>query len=100
MNSGRCAVLAKIAAMTPNVTAVSYGPKLTDSGLGRLRSLWAGNGATVQSESRTGDTRFEVHTAGLAVSDGTAAGIAALRQCRSGGRPGRAGYRHRSRGTA
>ncbi len=66
--------------MTPNVTAVSYGPKLTDSELGRLSSLWAGHGATVESESRGGDNRFEVHTAGLAVADGTAAGIAALRR--------------------
>jgi phosphoserine phosphatase len=66
--------------MTPNVTAVSYGPKLTDSGLERLRALWAGNGATVESESRSGDHRFEVLTAGLTVADGTAAGIAALRR--------------------
>jgi phosphoserine phosphatase len=66
--------------MTPNVTAVSYGPNLTDSGLQRLRSLWAGNGATIESESRSGDHRFEVITAGLAMADGTAAGIAALRR--------------------
>ncbi|WP_255770195.1 phosphoserine phosphatase SerB [Pseudarthrobacter sulfonivorans] len=66
--------------MTPNVTAVSYGPKLTDSGLGTLRSLWAGNGATIESELRGGDARFEVHTTGLTVADGTAAGIAALRR--------------------
>jgi phosphoserine phosphatase len=79
-NSGPCAALAKIDAMTPNVTAVSYGPKLTDSGLERLRSLWAGTGATIESESRNGDHRFEVLTAGLAVADGTAAGIAALRR--------------------
>ncbi len=80
MNSGVRAALAKIAAMTPNVTAVSYGPKLTDSGLGTLRSLWAGNGATIESELRGGDARFEVHTTGLTVADGTAAGIAALRR--------------------
>ena len=54
-NSSPCAALAKIAAMTPNVTAVSYGPKLTDAEL-------------------------EVITAGLAVADGTASGIAALRR--------------------
>ena len=65
--------------MTPNVTAVSYGPKLTASELDRLRSVLAGNGATFQSESRGGDSRFEVHTAELAVADGTATGIAALR---------------------
>ena len=79
MNSGRTPALAKIAAMTPNVTAVSYGPKLTASELDRLRSVLAGNGATFQSESRGGDSRFEFHTAELAVADGTATGIAALR---------------------
>jgi phosphoserine phosphatase len=66
--------------MTPNVTAVSYGPKLTDAELERLRSLWAGHGAAIESESRTGDHRFEVITAGLVVADGTAAGISGLRR--------------------
>jgi phosphoserine phosphatase len=66
--------------MTPNVTAVSYGPKLTDAELERLRSLWAGRGATVESESRGGDHRFEVLTTGLVVADSTAAGVAALRR--------------------
>ncbi len=80
MNSGRTPALAKIAAMTPNVTAVSYGPKLTASELDRLRSVLAGSGATFQSESRGGDSRFEVHTAELAVADGTDSGIAALRR--------------------
>ena len=79
MNSGRTPALAKIAAMTPNVTAVSYGPKLTASELDQLRSVLAGSGATFESESRAGDSRFEVHTAELAVADGTDSGIAALR---------------------
>ena len=79
MNSGRTPALAKIAAMTPNVTAVSYGPKLTASELDQLRSVLAGSGATFESESRGGDSRFEVHTAELAVADGTDSGIAALR---------------------
>ena len=79
MNSGRTPALAKIAAMTPNVTAVSYGPKLTASELEQLRSVLAGSGATFESESRAGDSRFEVHTAELAVADGTDSGIAALR---------------------
>ncbi|MDR7158917.1 phosphoserine phosphatase SerB [Arthrobacter sp. BE255] len=65
--------------MTPNVTAVSYGPKLTASELDQLRSVLAGSGATFESESRAGDSRFEVHTAELAVADGTDSGIAALR---------------------
>lgn len=79
MNSGRTPPLAKIAAMTPNVTAVSYGPKLTASELDQLRSVLTGSGATFQSESRAGDSRFEVHTAELAVADSTESGIAALR---------------------
>ncbi|TAP43846.1 phosphoserine phosphatase SerB [Arthrobacter sp. S39] len=65
--------------MTPNVTAVSYGPKLTASELDQLRTVLAGSGATFQSETRGGDSRFEVHTAELAVADGTDSGIAALR---------------------
>ncbi|HYH77169.1 MAG TPA: phosphoserine phosphatase SerB [Arthrobacter sp.] len=65
--------------MTPNVTAVSYGPKLTAPELAQLRSVLAGVGATLQSESRGGDSRFEVHTAELAVADTTDAGIAVLR---------------------
>lgn len=70
--------------MTPNVTAVSYGRKLTDSELEALRSLLAGNGAAVESEVRVGDNRFEVHTAELAVADATGAGIAALRSAVAG----------------
>ncbi|QHK19128.1 phosphoserine phosphatase SerB [Pseudarthrobacter psychrotolerans] len=66
--------------MTSNVTAVSYGPKLTASGLDKLRAALTGGGATLQSESRGGDRRFEVHTAELAIADGTDAGISALRR--------------------
>jgi phosphoserine phosphatase len=80
MNSGRTSPLAKIAAMTSNVTAVSYGLKLTPAELEQLRSLLTRNGATLQAESRTGDSRYEVHTAELALADTTAAGIAALRR--------------------
>ena len=72
--------LAKIAAMTSNVTAVSYGPKLTASGLNKLRSVLTGSGATLQTESSGGDSRFEVHTAELAIADGTDAGVSALRR--------------------
>ena len=66
--------------MTSNVTAVSYGPKLTASGLDTLRSALTGSGAALQSESKGGDSRFEVHTAELAVADGTEAGISVLRR--------------------
>lgn len=65
--------------MTSNVTAVSYGPKLTASGLDKLRSVLNGSGAALQSESSGGDSRFEVHTAELVIADGTEAGISALR---------------------
>jgi phosphoserine phosphatase len=70
--------------MTSNVTAVSYGPKLTASGLDKLRSALTGSGAALQSESRGGDSRFEVHTAELAVADGTEAGISRLRTAVAG----------------
>ncbi|WP_307075367.1 phosphoserine phosphatase SerB [Arthrobacter pascens] len=66
--------------MTSNVTAVSYGLKLTPAELEQLRSLLTRNGATLEAESRTGDSRYEVHTAELAMADTTAAGIAALRR--------------------
>ncbi|MCU1517402.1 MAG: phosphoserine phosphatase [Pseudarthrobacter sp.] len=80
MNSGRSPALDKIAAMTSNVTAVSYGPKLTATELERLRAALAGSGASVQSETRGGDSRFEVHTAELAVTDATDNGISVLRR--------------------
>ena len=66
--------------MTSNVTAVSYGPKLTASGLDKLRSALTGSGAALQSESRAGDSRFEVHTAELALAGGAEAGISELRR--------------------
>ncbi len=65
--------------MTSNVTAVSYGPKLPASELDRLRSVLAGSGAVLQSEYRNGNSRFEVHTAELAVAGSMDSGIAALR---------------------
>lgn len=70
--------------MTSNATAVSYGPKLTASGLDKLRSVLTGSGAALESESSGGDNRFEVHTAELAIADGTDAGISALRRAVAG----------------
>ncbi|MDQ5862331.1 MAG: phosphoserine phosphatase SerB [Actinomycetota bacterium] len=70
--------------MTSNVTAVSYGPKLTASELEKLRSVLTGSGAALQSESNGGDSRFEVHTAELAIADGTDAGISTLRRAVAG----------------
>jgi phosphoserine phosphatase len=79
MNSGAGWALAKIAAMSSNVTAVSYGVKLSPSELEHLRSLLTGSGASFSAESRTGDARFEVYTVDFRVDSGTAAEIAALR---------------------
>jgi phosphoserine phosphatase len=80
MNSGSAPALTKIAGMTSNVTAVSYGLKLTPAELEQLRSLLTESGATLQSESRAGDSRYEVHTADLALADATSAGVNALRR--------------------
>ncbi|MBP1231419.1 phosphoserine phosphatase [Arthrobacter sp. PvP102] len=65
--------------MSSNVTAVSYGVKLSPSELEHLRSLLTGSGASFSAESRTGDHRFEVYTVDFSVESGTAAEIAALR---------------------
>jgi len=65
--------------MSSNVTAVSYGVKLSPSELEHLRSLLTGSGASFSAESRAGDARFEVYTVDFAVDSGTAAEIAALR---------------------
>lgn len=65
--------------MSSNVTAVSYGVKLSPSELEHLRSLLTGSGASFSAESRTGDARFDVYTVDFAVESGTAADITALR---------------------
>ena len=49
--------------MTLNVTAVSYAPKLTLPEVQRLRSLLTAAGLTLDAETRTGDSRYEVYTA-------------------------------------
>jgi len=66
--------------MSSNVTAVSYGVKLSPSELEHLRSLLTGSGASFAAESRTGDHRFEVYSVEFSVESGTAAEIARLRQ--------------------
>jgi phosphoserine phosphatase len=66
--------------MSSNVTAVSYGVKLSPAELEHLRSLLTGSGASFAAESRTGDGRFEVYSVDFAVESGTAAEIGALRQ--------------------
>ena len=67
------------------VTAVSYAPKLTQPEVQRLRSLLAAAGVTLDAETRTGDSRFEVYTADGSVElaggpDRTAAALAGLRR--------------------
>ncbi len=66
--------------MSSNVTAVSYGVKLSPAELEHLRSLLTGSGASLAAESRTGDHRFEVYSAVFSLASGTAADIAALRK--------------------
>lgn len=78
-NSGRNAALAKIAAMSSNVTAVSYGVKLSPSEPENLRSLLAGSGTTFGAASRSGDGRYDVCTVDFDVPSGSAADIAGLR---------------------
>ena len=53
------------------VTAVSYAPKLTLPEVQRLRSLLAAAGVTLEAETRTGDSRFEVYTADGSVELGS-----------------------------
>jgi phosphoserine phosphatase len=65
--------------MTSNVTAVSYGQNLTDTGLEQLRSILAEHGAAVGAESRAGDDRYQVRVTELELPDATEAGLAALR---------------------
>jgi phosphoserine phosphatase len=66
--------------MSPNVTAVSYGPKLSPSEIQQLRDVLTAAGATVESETRTGDSRFEVYSADCVLALGTAAALTELRQ--------------------
>jgi phosphoserine phosphatase len=65
--------------MTSNVTAVSYGLNVSPTGLEQLRSIFTAHSATVVSEARLGDERYQIHTADLSLPDATAAGLAGLR---------------------
>ncbi|MFF2243660.1 phosphoserine phosphatase SerB [Arthrobacter sp. NPDC058130] len=55
--------------MSSNVTAVSYGLKLSLPDIQRLRSLLTAAGLGVGVENRTGDARFEVHAADCTLDD-------------------------------
>ena len=74
--------------MSSNVTAVSYGPKLTLPVTERLRGALTAAGAKVLTESRTGDSRFEVYTADCRLEAGTAAELTELRQAAAGAAEG------------
>ncbi|KQQ85250.1 phosphoserine phosphatase SerB [Arthrobacter sp. Leaf137] len=65
--------------MTSNVTAVSYGQNLTDTGLEQLRFILAEHGAAAGAESSAGDDRYQVRITELELPDATEAGLAALR---------------------
>ncbi|MFE4228491.1 phosphoserine phosphatase SerB [Arthrobacter sp. NPDC056886] len=53
--------------MSSNVTAVSYGLKLSLTEIQRLRSLLTAAGLSVGAETRAGDGRFEVYAADCAL---------------------------------
>lgn len=60
--------------MSSNVTAVSYGLKLSLPDIQRLRSLLTAAGLGVGAENRTGNARFEVYAADCTV-DGSQDGL-------------------------
>jgi len=63
--------------MSSNVTAVSYGLKLSLPDVQRLRSLLTAAGLSVGAETRTGDGRFEVYAADCALGTDDAAAATA-----------------------
>ncbi len=62
--------------MSSNVTAVSYGLKLSLPDIQRLRSLLTAAGLSVGAETRAGDARFEVYAADCALGPSNSAGTA------------------------
>ncbi|WP_427007644.1 phosphoserine phosphatase SerB [Pseudarthrobacter sp. H2] len=64
--------------MSSHVTAVSYGLKLSLPEVQRLRALLASAGLACDAETRTGDGRFEVHTADCALESGAGSSGTAL----------------------
>ena len=61
--------------MSSNVTAVSYGLKLSLPDIQRLRSLLRAAGLGVGAETRTGDARFEVYAVDCALDGSEAASL-------------------------
>ena len=76
------APIARIGAMSLNVTAVSYAQKLPLTEVQRVRSALTAAGVVLDAESRTGNGRFEVHTAEgtLAADAGDGSALAGLRR--------------------
>ncbi|MEO5780363.1 MULTISPECIES: phosphoserine phosphatase SerB [Arthrobacter] len=73
--------------MSSNVTAVSYGLKLSLTNVQQVRSTLAEAGLSVDGETRTGDDRFSVHTADCTLGTGggpDTAGLAGLRHVVAG----------------
>ena len=65
--------------MSSNVTAVSYGLKLSLPDIQRLRSLLTAAGLSVGAETRAGDGRFEVYAADCALDPSKGSGQEAER---------------------
>jgi phosphoserine phosphatase len=78
------APIARIGAMSLNVTAVSYAQKLPLTEVQRVRSALTAAGVVLEAESRTGNGRFEVHTAegtlASAADAGDGSALAGLRR--------------------
>ncbi len=64
--------------MSSNVTAVSYGLKLSLPDIQHVRTALAAAGLSIDAETRTGDDRFSVHTAECTLGTGTGPGTADL----------------------
>ncbi|WP_426297511.1 phosphoserine phosphatase SerB [Arthrobacter sp. R-11] len=70
--------------MSSNVTAVSYGVDLSPLELENLRNVLSSAGASLTSESRSGDERFSVYTVGLSVDNGLSSDLTPLRRLLAG----------------
>ena len=71
--------------MSSNVTAVSYGLKLSLSEIQRLRSLLTAAGLSIGAETRAGDGRFEVYAADCALEASESGGPDAITEARLDG---------------
>lgn len=74
--------------MSSNVTAVSYAPKLSLSDVEGLRAALTAAGLSIDTETRTGNGRFEVYTAECGTESGAPAVLADLRRAAARGLEG------------